>query len=640
MSAQFGVWSFDGEPIRQDLISGAERLLSAYGSGHKSLHAAPGLAILCLGHLIAGELTVPMRSHLTSSDAILTWDGRLDNRVELIERLGVPQLKTCHDDVIVAAAYKSWGERCLAELVGDWAISLLNPKDNSLTIARDVVGTRHLFFTVHDHKAYWCTRIEPLVLLTQGSEKLDEEYLAGWLGPCPAAHLTPYQGIHSVLPSTFVRITKQGQHATKYWDFAPAKRVRYSHDREYEEHFRSLFATAVRRRLTSDGSTLAELSGGMDSSAIVCMADHILVPSAAGVRRIKTVSYFDDSEPNWNERPFVTAVEAQRGLEGHHINVDPAGILDFASLPGDFPETPMSCNPPNVATRQFASIVEAENYRVVLSGIGGDEVMGGVPTPIPELADLAATWRISEFLRRSRIWARNKKQPWIKLALETGKEFLPNFLAGQSDQIPSWLEPSFIKKHRNVLSGYRARKHALGALPSFQENLQTLDGLRRQLNILQLPREPYYERRYPFLDRDLLEFLYAIPREQHLRPGQRRSLMRRALRGIVPDEILDRKRKAYVDRGPLLAITREWTNLCELVANPVLGSLGVIRPAGIRSVLEQARQGRPVPLVSLLRTLMVELWLQRLCQTGKVEVPSQGCGPISERPNQAMSCSL
>jgi len=81
--------------------------------------------------------------------------------------------------------------------------------------------------------------------------------------------------------------------------------------------------------------------------------------------------------------------------------------------------------------------------------------------------------------------------------------------------------------------------------------------LRRQLACSALPTRPAYELRYPFLDRELLEFLFAIPREQLVRPGQRRSLMRRALTGVVPPEISNRKRKAYVVRGPMAAVSSE-----------------------------------------------------------------------------------
>ena len=114
-----------------------------------------------------------------------------------------------------------------------------------------------------------------------------------------------------------------------------------------------------------------------------------------------------------------------------------------------------------------------------------------------------------------------------------------------------------MKRHWAALTGYPSRTKLFGPLPSFQENVITLDALRRQLARTALPFEPPFEKRYPYLDRGLLEFMYAIPREQLVRPTQRRYLMRRALVGIVPDEILNRKTKAFVARSPMVAIAND-----------------------------------------------------------------------------------
>src|SRR5262249_59217617 len=111
------------------------------------------------------------------------------------------------------------------------------------------------------------------------------------------------------------------QTVSKYWDFDPSKRISYPTDAEYEEHFRIVFGEAVRRRLRSDSPILAELSGGMDSSSIVCMADTIIARADAETPRLDTVSYYNDSEPNWNERPYFTKVEEKRRRTGCHIDV-------------------------------------------------------------------------------------------------------------------------------------------------------------------------------------------------------------------------------------------------------------------------------------------------------------------------------
>ena len=127
---------------------------------------------------------------------------------------------------------------------------------------------------------------------------------------------------------------------------------------------------------------------------------------------------------------------------------------------------------------------------------------------------------------------------------------------------------------------------------------------------------PLLEKRYPFLDRDLLQFLYAIPRQQLVRPGQRRSLMRRALAGIVPDEILNRRRKAFVARGPRQAISSEWAALVEMSQHMASGSLGIVDPETFLDALNKARSGQEVAIVPLMRTIGIELWLRGLKHRG------------------------
>ena len=124
-----------------------------------------------------------------------------------------------------------------------------------------------------------------------------------------------------------------------------------------------------------------------------------------------------------------------------------------------------------------------------------------------------------------------------------------------------------------------------------------------------LPRETP-----PYLDRDLLEFLYRIPREQLVRPGHRRSLMRRALFGIVPDEVLERRRKAFVVRSPSVAMSTHWVELAAMSQCMVSSSLGIVDTASFCSVLERARQGQEVAIVPLMRTIAVETWLQGLAK--------------------------
>jgi asparagine synthase (glutamine-hydrolysing) len=261
----------------------------------------------------------------------------------------------------------------------------------------------------------------------------------------------------------------------------------------------------------------------------------------------------------------------------------------------------------------------------VLSGLGGDEVTGGVPTPTPELANLLATGRLGAFTHRLGIWALNKRKPWFRLLFETLKLFLPPALAGPSGHVPpAWLHTQFINRQRKALGGYRSRLSLFGPLPSIQESLCTLDTLRRQLSCQPLSLVPLCEKRYPYLDRDLLEFLYSIPREQLVRPGQRRSLMRRALTGIVPDELLQRKRKAYVARRPMIVVSAISSELMKMSRDMLSVHLGFVVQSEFARTVEQATGGLEVPLIPLMRTIALELWLRSLQNKAPILHPSEG----------------
>jgi len=401
---------------------------------------------------------------------------------------------------------------------------------------------------------------------------------------------------------------------SKYWDFDPDKKIRYRTDDEYEEHFRTVFGQAVQRRLRSDSPILAELSGGMDSSSIVCIADTVIARNAAETPRLDTVSYYNDSEPNWNERPYFTRVEEKRGRSGCHIDIGAQEPFNFEIDCDRFVVTPGVRGQANKASTQFAACLTSQGNRVVLSGIGGSEVIAGVPTPTPELADLLARARFAALVHRLKVWALSKRKPWFHLLLDAARGFFPRAVVGLPEykRPLRWLNADFVRRNRFALEGYECRLNLFGPLPSFQENVSTLGLLQRQLGCDVPESEPPFEKQYPYLDRCLLEFMFAIPREQLVRPGQRRSLMRRALVGILPDELLNRKRKAFLVRAPMAAIADNWSRLIEMNEHMVSSLLGIVNPNLFSEALEKAHHGQEVPIISLMRTLSVECWFRNL----------------------------
>lgn len=426
-----------------------------------------------------------------------------------------------------------------------------------------------------------------------------------------------------------LRPGKQGHHGvkhtiTKYWDFDPGKRIRYRTDAKYEEHFRSALATAVQRRLRSDRPVLAELSGGMDSSSIVCMADLVLGQGHANCPRLDTITWYDESNPNWGELPHFTKVEEKRGRIGHHI--------DFTSLKKDDSQTPFgaeflsdcfAATPiPNSRQSEFfkqnATYIRSQGYRVTLSGIGGEFTGDGVPTPTPEFQNLLARVRFVTLSRQLTAWAAKMRKPRLPLLWEAvqGFFFVPADVPKEMYSAP-WLHSGFVRRNRAALHGYPFRVKLFGPLPNFQHNLRTLNIHRKLLALYTLQRELLHEVRYPYFDRDFLEFMYAIPCEHIVRMGQRRFLMKHALVGIVPDEILKRKKKEIVPQErpknvPAERTSAEWPSLVEIGQQIVGSSAGIIDPNRFLEALQKVRRNEEVPLDSLKRTLTLESWLRRL----------------------------
>jgi asparagine synthase (glutamine-hydrolysing) len=619
MSVQFGRCNFDGKPVDREYVAKVTAVVSPYAPDDVGSYSGGDTSIIYSAFHTTKESRRETQPHISSAGLVLTWDGRLDNRSDLIRELRYDLVQGATDVAIVAAAYQKWGNKCFAWLIGDWALSVWDTNTRSLILAKDPIGTRHLYYSIGQNLATWSTVLDTLVLFSGKTFSLCEEYIAGWLSFFPATHLTPYVGIYAVPASCSVLI-QTGKHiVSKYWDFDPGKRIRYKSDAEYEEHFRTVFGLAVSRRLHSDSPILAELSGGMDSSSIVCMADTVIARGATEAPRLDTLSYYNDSEPNWNERPYFTKVEEKRGRIGCHIDVDSENLLPCELETDRFVATPNSgSGNPSKAGRQFNDCLASNGNRVVLSGIGGDEVMGGIPTPTPELQDLVAKAQFGALTHQLKLWALNKRKPWFYLLHEAVRGFLPlsSIIVPKTKRPAHWLSPDFVERNHKALQGYDSRIKLFGPLPSFQDNVTTLEALRRQVACSPLPSEPAYEKRYPFLDRDLLEFMYAIPREQLVRPGHRRSLMRRALVGIVPDELLNRRRKAFLARTPMTAISKEWPGLVQLSERMICSSLAIVNPRQFSEALQRARNGQEVAMITLMRTLATELWLRTLDHRG------------------------
>jgi asparagine synthase (glutamine-hydrolysing) len=552
------------------------------------------------------------RSNLERQPAVdergtmLTFDGRIDNYRDLCQVLDLDEKRTA-DTHILLAAFDRWGEQCFARLVGDWAIALWSHATRTLYLARDHAGTRCLYFRASHDQILWSSRLEDFI----DQRALDQSFAACYLSGSPIRELTPFVGVKAVLPGHFIAFGDKGISTRPHWHAMRRGLISYRTDREYEEHFLSLFEQSIARRSGPGRPILAELSGGMDSSSIVCVSDRIRRRNGATIEElVDTISYYDDSEAGWNERRYFTAVERFRGKAGIHL---PLPLLSRGLEPA-----PVTYAQPGADRAAYenelalAGAVGEKAHRVLLSGIGGDELLGGVPTPFPELADLLFEGRILALGRQQLAWALSLRQPLIHLAAESAAWIIGQYVRRPGeDQMPPWATGKLLYAVRRAhpgpgisqtFSGFRPRSIYRGR--TWKAILETLPHLRPRL-IVRL------EYRYPYLDRDLVEFLLRVPPGQLIRPGQRRSLMRRALEGITPHEILTRPRKGFRFHSVVEPLQNNVPRIKALLAESRAAAMGLVEPGELEEMVPQILAAKdPRWVHALTRWVLFELWCQ------------------------------
>lgn len=164
MSVQFGKWNLEGQPPAADYMEKVSAAIRPYGPDSKEEFSDSKVKILCCAFHTTKESLRETQPYICPSGAVVTYDGRLDNRSELIGQLQGTLNVSSTDVALIAAAYERWGNSCFGMLIGDWAISIWNPMERSLVLAKDPIGTRHLYYLIDQSEITWSTILDPLVL--------------------------------------------------------------------------------------------------------------------------------------------------------------------------------------------------------------------------------------------------------------------------------------------------------------------------------------------------------------------------------------------------------------------------------------------------------------------------------------------
>ena len=625
MSVQAGIWNFDGRPVDHKLLADLSESLKHQGPDGESCHVDGSIALLYRPFHTTAESPREKQPFFSRRGFVLTWDGRLDNREVLTADLRSDLDASPTDIAIFAAAFDRWDTDCFRRIVGDWAVSIWKPEQRELLFAADYMGIRHIFYYLKNDRIWWSTDLSPLVLLSGDKFHIDDDYIAGYFAHDPDAHLTPYLEIRQSPPGQFVRVQNGRALVERFWRFSPESRIRYKTDAEYEEHFRHIFRQSVQRRLRSDSPILAELSGGLDSSSIVCIADDIIAGESAETPRLDTISYYDDTEPNGDDSIYFQKIEEKRGRVGIHIDGSKLGSSPASLECSEFCALPGALGVGQKLGDERADVVRGGRYRAVLSGIGGDEFMGGVPDPRAHLADLIVQFKLISLVKQLTAWSLVKRRPWIQLLWQSAIDVLPPSLGQylvKEAKVEPWIRKDFAKRTRLAMRQLGVDEHFGLWLPTRRSYIGGVLLMASKLAKYTPPVSALEEARYPYLDQNLIEFILSIPASQLLRPGERRSLMRRSLAGIVPQEILSRRTKQVGARTPALVLEKHWDELQNVYERSLSSGLGYVHEDRFLKVISDARAGKSVPLVRILWAISLEYWLRNLAGRGLLDAPA------------------
>jgi asparagine synthase (glutamine-hydrolysing) len=545
--------------------------------------------------------------HYERDGISIVWDGRLDNRT------------TGRSDVeYVFDLYRRNPDGAfMAPVVGDFAFALYDAPRRTLILGRDAFGVRPLFYAASPRRVVWSTRIDPLIDPTLGIDlAIDEEYVGGYLTNGARGEETPYRNIRVVPPGAMLVFTSEETKTRRFWSVHSIEDVVLSGDRAYEERLLELLTESVAVRMQSDHPVAAELSGGLDSSTIVCLADRLLRDRKVPAPGLVTISYVFDEAKTSDERTYIHEVEQATGRRGVHLREEDHRLL---STLGDI-ESPLYPTPEIcflARHRQVQRTMEAAGARVLLRGIGGDQVLWGEADQLYEPLDHVKARRFGAMHRSLRKWAPVLRTSYFELLRRTVLQPLfgkSGAHSGHDHRMPAWMSHEFVERAKVHERLHHVPEEARNRRPSWLAQATMIEDLLAHFSLGYYLEEGAIDVTYPFMHRPLVEFCLGIPLEQKLRPGETRSVLRRALGDVLPPVIAQRKNKQGPDEALVRALAREWPVLHEMFSSSRAAALGVIEQETFLTALTRARHGVNINLPALLRIISIECWLRSLEQ--------------------------
>jgi asparagine synthase (glutamine-hydrolysing) len=611
MSSQTGMLYLDQTPIDEQTATWLFWALGREDADARGEYRDAGLLMAHAATWVDDIAASEQQPHTSALGNTITFDGRLDNRDDLLLRRRGHLRGHQTDCDLALAAYEAWGLGGFESLIGDWSLVLWEPSTRSVILASDYAGARPLFYYANDKRVIWSSYLKPLVAIA-GATELDDHFVAGFLAGSGSPNRTPYRGILSVPPGHALRFGAQGIQAHAFWKLPVHNQIRYADERQYDEQLRALFRESVRARLRTHRPVLSELSGGLDSSSIVCMASNLIVNSQTLAPQLVSVSF---GQPGAPDEKFYKAVQTFCGLESIYLNTDELPFMSLDHLDDASPA------PWGALFNQLAQCADRIDARAYFTGLGGDLMMGNFVDDTEQLAGPLRRGDIRVALREAIGWSRATRVPLPGILWRGFRAALPAEwpIASKYEVVPN----AAIRKH-----------HDDSLLPKFKSKvgLTSPDGiwstrwkkapLERRKHFKSLSkilesrffRPPerlqhlYYT--HPYFHRPLVEFLLAIPANILCGPGEPRRLHRRAFSELLPANVVQRQSKASFSGTFLQSLRPAARALLEQSRPLLLAEHGYVDHSRVRARLERMTHSLSCGEHQLRQIVLLEHWLR------------------------------
>ncbi len=554
MSAITGIFYRKGKKVDPQLIQKMNDKLSHRGPDGSHTWVEDNVG---LGHQMLHTTPESLHEKLPfiEEDRVITADARIDNREELANELDIADVETVSDSYFILKAYGRWGEDCPDKLLGDFAFAIWDRKKEILFCARDHMGVKPFYYYVDEEMFVFGTEIKALFEVGGVPREVNENRVALYFMKETSYNekyfkeSTFYENISYLDSAQIILLKSKSLEKREYWKLDPFFELNLESDEEYAKAFTEIFFKAVECRLRSHMPVGSELSGGIDSSSIVCMAEKIFSETkSANPTKIKTFSRIFDETPESDERFYIKKVISREFIEPNFVNVDQISPLEDIENILWHQDQPFYT--PHM-TKQIKTYkeIKKKGVRVLLSGQGGDQ---NVSMGTKYIRELAVTFNLKKLWSEISGRSKNFNEPKLKIMFDkvlfpSLPYFLKKIIRIVLNKDNLILSKYFLNKCNIDKERYNISLDELNKMKSkeyhnyvinYSFNESVFGSIDRSSSTFSI------EVRYPFFDKRLVEFCYALPTDMKLRKGWDRYVMRLGMKDILPKEIYYRATKA------------------------------------------------------------------------------------------------